>query len=106
LKKVDSPRRVLVVGAGPAGLEFARVASARGHEVVALEREAEVGGHVRAYSLLPGRTEYGRIATWLAEQARGNGADRQLRIFNANRDILEVTREISDATEAALTVPA
>ncbi len=38
--------------------------------------------------------------------ARGNGADRQLRIFNANRDILEVTREISDATEAALTVPA
>ena len=38
--------------------------------------------------------------------ARGNGADHQLRIFNANRDILEVTREISDATEAALTVPA
>jgi carboxylate-amine ligase len=31
---------------------------------------------------------------------RGNGADRQLRIFNANRDILEVTREIADATEA------
>jgi carboxylate-amine ligase len=37
---------------------------------------------------------------------RGNGADRQLRVFNANRDILEVAREISDATEAALTVPA
>jgi glutamate---cysteine ligase / carboxylate-amine ligase len=35
---------------------------------------------------------------------RGNGADRQLRIFNANRDIVEVTREISDATEAALQV--
>ena len=31
--------------------------------------------------------------------ARGNGSDRQLRIFNANRDIVEVTREISDATE-------
>ncbi|HWB55412.1 MAG TPA: carboxylate-amine ligase [Gaiellaceae bacterium] len=37
---------------------------------------------------------------------RGNGADRQLRVFNANRDILEVAREISEATEAALTVPA
>ncbi len=36
---------------------------------------------------------------------RGNGADRQLRVFNANRDILEVAREISEATEAAL-VPA
>src|SRR5919106_3001343 len=31
--------------------------------------------------------------------ARGNGADRQLRIFNANRDIVEVAREIADATE-------
>jgi carboxylate-amine ligase len=35
----------------------------------------------------------------------GNGADRQLRVFNANRDIVEVTREIAEATEAAL-VPA
>jgi carboxylate-amine ligase len=37
--------------------------------------------------------------------ARGNGADRQLRIFNANRDIVEVVHEIADATEAAA-VPA
>jgi carboxylate-amine ligase len=34
--------------------------------------------------------------------ARGNGSDRQLRVFNANRDIVEVVREIADATEAAL----
>ena len=33
--------------------------------------------------------------------ARGNGADRQLRVWNANRDIVEVVREIADATEAA-----
>jgi carboxylate-amine ligase len=31
--------------------------------------------------------------------ARGNGADRQLRIFNANRDIVEVVEEIAKATE-------
>ena len=37
--------------------------------------------------------------------SRGNGADRQLRVFNANRDIVEVVREIADATEAAA-VPA
>jgi carboxylate-amine ligase len=37
--------------------------------------------------------------------AKGNGADRQLRVFNANRDIVEVVREIADATEAAA-VPA
>ena len=33
--------------------------------------------------------------------SRGNGADRQLRIYNANRDIVEVAREIAEATEAA-----
>ena len=35
----------------------------------------------------------------------GNGADRQLRVFNANRDIVEVVREIADLTEVAA-VPA
>ena len=39
--------------------------------------------------------------------SRGNGADRQLRVFNANRDIVEVVREIADVTEeAALPVTA
>jgi glutamate---cysteine ligase / carboxylate-amine ligase len=36
--------------------------------------------------------------------SRGNGSDRQLRIFNANRDIVEVAREIADATEVPSTV--
>jgi len=31
--------------------------------------------------------------------AKGNGADRQLRVFNANRDIVEVARELADGTE-------
>jgi 2,4-dienoyl-CoA reductase-like NADH-dependent reductase (Old Yellow Enzyme family)/thioredoxin reductase len=74
MRKVASPQRVLVIGAGPAGLEYARVAAARGNHVVVYEREPEVGGHVRAYGALPNRTQYGTIATWLAEQARGNGA--------------------------------
>jgi carboxylate-amine ligase len=38
--------------------------------------------------------------------AAGNGSDRQVRVFNANRDIVEVTREIADATEAGAAVPA
>jgi NADPH-dependent 2,4-dienoyl-CoA reductase/sulfur reductase-like enzyme len=67
-------KRALVIGAGPSGLEYARVAAARGHEVVVVEREQEVGGHVRWHSLLPGRKEYGQIAIWLRRQAEGNGA--------------------------------
>jgi thioredoxin reductase len=73
--RIAEPRRALVIGAGPAGLEYARVAGARGHRVLVCEREPEVGGHVRVHSMLPTRQEYGRIATWLAAQARGNGAE-------------------------------
>lgn len=73
LTKVRTPKRILIVGAGPAGLEYARVAAARGHEIVVYEADAEVGGHVRVHALLPGRSEYGRIAEWLVAQAKGNG---------------------------------
>ncbi|MET8979291.1 FAD-dependent oxidoreductase [Streptomyces sp. NPDC004539] len=71
---VRGPKRIVVVGAGPAGLEYARIAAARGHDVTVLEAEEHVGGHAHLQSLLPGREEYRRIGTWLADQARRNGA--------------------------------
>jgi NADPH-dependent 2,4-dienoyl-CoA reductase/sulfur reductase-like enzyme len=78
LTKAHARQRVLVVGAGAAGLEYARVASAAGHAISVHEREDAVGGHVRAYGALPHRQQYGTIATWLAEQARGNGTSIRL----------------------------
>jgi hypothetical protein len=57
---------VLVAGAGPRGVEFARVAAARGHDVAVLERAEEVGGHVRSFSRVPGRAPFHGIADWLA----------------------------------------
>jgi 2,4-dienoyl-CoA reductase-like NADH-dependent reductase (Old Yellow Enzyme family)/thioredoxin reductase len=75
LKQAGDAKKVLVIGGGPAGLEYARIAAARGHDVVVLEREAETGGHVRTHSLLPGRKEYGQIGRWLLQQATGNGAE-------------------------------
>jgi 2,4-dienoyl-CoA reductase-like NADH-dependent reductase (Old Yellow Enzyme family) len=86
-------KRVLVIGAGPAGLEFSRVASGQGSSVVVYEREHAVGGHVRAYGALPYRQQYGSIATWLAEQARGNGTEIKLSS--------PVTRENIDSILAA-----
>jgi 2,4-dienoyl-CoA reductase-like NADH-dependent reductase (Old Yellow Enzyme family)/thioredoxin reductase/putative sterol carrier protein len=44
LERVDTKMAVLVVGSGPAGLEFARVASNRGHEVVIIEKSSSIGG--------------------------------------------------------------
>ena len=75
LIRVDHPRRVLVIGGGPSGLEFSRIAAARGHRVVILEREAEPGGHSRLQGMLPGRAEFATIGRWLAQQARKNGAE-------------------------------
>jgi 2,4-dienoyl-CoA reductase-like NADH-dependent reductase (Old Yellow Enzyme family)/pyruvate/2-oxoglutarate dehydrogenase complex dihydrolipoamide dehydrogenase (E3) component len=74
LVKVERPRRVLVIGGGPAGLEYARVAAARGHHVTLLEGEDVTGGHVRLQAMLPSRAEFGEIARWLADQAVKNGA--------------------------------
>lgn len=74
LLPVADSKRIVVVGAGPSGLEYARVAAARGHDVTVLESHDEPGGHARLQSLLPGRSEYARIGTWLADQAAKNGA--------------------------------
>jgi 2,4-dienoyl-CoA reductase-like NADH-dependent reductase (Old Yellow Enzyme family)/thioredoxin reductase len=71
-------KRVLVIGAGPAGLEYSRVASGQGHHVTVYERERAVGGHIRAYGALPYRQQYATIAHWLAAQASGNGTEIKL----------------------------
>jgi len=69
------PKKVLVIGGGPAGLEYARIAATRGHTVILAEGENELGGHVRLQSMLPSREEFGGIAHWLAHQAAKHGVD-------------------------------
>ena len=69
-------RRVVVVGAGPAGLEAARVAAERGHEVVLLEAAREPGGQVRlAARATPRRADLMGIVDWLAAECRLSGVD-------------------------------
>jgi 2,4-dienoyl-CoA reductase-like NADH-dependent reductase (Old Yellow Enzyme family)/thioredoxin reductase len=75
LDRAAVSRRVLVIGGGPAGLEAARVAAQRGHHVVLLEAQAELGGAVRLTARQPGREEMLQIASWLAEQAAAAGVD-------------------------------
>ena len=62
------PRTVMVVGAGPAGLKAAVIASRRGHQVVVHEQERRIGGQVRLAELLPGRAEFGGVITNLASE--------------------------------------
>jgi 2,4-dienoyl-CoA reductase (NADPH2) len=55
------PRRVLVVGAGPAGLQAAIAAARNGHEVTVCEKEPQPGGQVRLAALVPNRAELGDL---------------------------------------------
>lgn len=74
----DAQRRVVVVGGGPAGLEAARVAALRGHEVILLERATRLGGQMHLAAALPGRAEVFGIVTWLIRQAEQLGVDVRL----------------------------
>ncbi len=72
------PRRVLVVGGGPAGLEAARVAAERGHAVTLWERSGALGGQFRLAGLQPSRGQITDLLAWHARQLAALGVDVQL----------------------------
>ncbi|MFM8410859.1 MAG: FAD-dependent oxidoreductase [Alphaproteobacteria bacterium] len=75
LVPAERPRRVVVVGGGPAGLEAAWVAAARGHRVVLLERESAPGGKIPLAASLPGREEIADLARWRVGECERRGVE-------------------------------
>jgi hypothetical protein len=67
------PRRVMVIGGGPAGMKAAAVAAARGHEVTLYEASSQLGGQALLAQLLPRRAEFGGIVTNLAWELNRSG---------------------------------
>ena len=61
-------KKVVIVGAGPGGLEAARVAAARGHHVTVLEAQPDPGGQIRLTALNPRRREMMSIIDWRMAQ--------------------------------------
>jgi 2,4-dienoyl-CoA reductase-like NADH-dependent reductase (Old Yellow Enzyme family)/thioredoxin reductase len=75
LQRASTAKRVVVVGGGPAGLEAAWVAAARGHDVTLLERSAQLGGKIRLAAMLPGRGEIAAFADWRANECVRRGVE-------------------------------
>lgn len=61
-------KRVLVIGGGPAGMEFARVAALQGHQVVLCEKAPRLGGSLIAASIPPNKAKIGDLVRWYEGQ--------------------------------------
>ncbi len=64
MQEKGNSSNVLVVGAGPAGLEAARALGMRGYKVALAEAKTEIGGRVRLEQALPGLSAWGRVADY------------------------------------------
>jgi NADPH-dependent 2,4-dienoyl-CoA reductase/sulfur reductase-like enzyme len=86
-------RKVVVVGAGPAGLEAARVAAARGHQVLVFEAASAPGGQIRLAAKSYRRREMISIIDWRMSQCEAAGVVFR---FNALADAATVLGESPD----------
>jgi 2,4-dienoyl-CoA reductase-like NADH-dependent reductase (Old Yellow Enzyme family) len=81
-------RKVVVVGAGPAGLEAARVAGARGHEVILFEAAGEPGGQVRITAGLTRRREIMGIVDWRIRQCEKHEVSVRYNVYAEADDVM------------------
>ena len=93
------PKKVVIVGAGPAGLTAASEAARLGHKVDVYEKEDRIGGQIKYAAAAPGKTPYGKWIAWLAREAEQQGAKIHL---GTEASIELISREKPDAVILAL----
>jgi NADPH-dependent 2,4-dienoyl-CoA reductase/sulfur reductase-like enzyme len=98
LPRASRPLRVVIVGGGPAGLECARVARMRGHQVVLFEKNQELGGQTLIARSAPARADFDGASRYAARQCRKLGVEIRL---GAEADAAMVLRESPDAVVIA-----
>jgi 2,4-dienoyl-CoA reductase-like NADH-dependent reductase (Old Yellow Enzyme family)/thioredoxin reductase len=81
-------RKIVVVGAGPAGLEAARVAAERGHRVVVFEASDHPGGQIRLTSRSKRRREMMDIIQWRMDRCSARGVEFRFNVWAERADVL------------------
>ncbi|UTR12261.1 FAD-dependent oxidoreductase [Evansella sp. LMS18] len=97
LEKAAAAKKVLVIGAGPAGLEASRVAAERGHSVTLIDEKAEIGGQLNYSKIVPGKEEFYETLRYYRVQLELLGVDVKL-----NKRLEENDALIEDADEIIL----
>ncbi len=87
-------RKVVVVGAGPAGLEAARVAAERGHSVILLEASSQAGGQIRLAARNPRRKELIGIVDWRLAELQRLGVDIRYDCWAELDDVLQCAPDV------------
>ena len=87
--KTKSPKKILVVGGGPAGLEAARVSAERGHEVTLAEAGDRLGGQFSLAGMQPRRGQIIDLLDWYARQLSQLGVEIRLNAFLEAEEIIE-----------------
>ena len=87
-------KRVVIVGAGPAGLEAARVAAERGHAVTVLEAADQPGGQVRLTSKTKRRAEMIGIIDWRMAQSAARGVEFRFNTWAEAADVMALNPDV------------
>ncbi|MCB1377030.1 MAG: NAD(P)/FAD-dependent oxidoreductase [Alphaproteobacteria bacterium] len=93
-KAEGNPKTVAIAGAGPAGLEAARVAATRGHKVVLFEAAPQAGGQIRLATQIRRRREIIGIVDWRVEQCERLGVDMRFNTYAEADDLLALEPDV------------
>ena len=94
IARAERPRKVVVVGGGPAGMEAARLAALHGHTVVLMEAQPTLGGTINLARRAPKLAAIGDITYWQEQELYHLGVDIRLSTYAEADEVLAEAPEV------------